>query len=243
MVCGAAHSITFTKETHLSQENPGECGRGRWGSGFTQGAPGEVPISQGLASPRATVTSGLRLGVPGPRADLGPWPTCCRMGSSRDPQCLPQPRFPQRLRCVLASGTAGHMRAAVLSGRCCEPPAAPGANTHPPSTAALKSSPSKKGRSGALLAVKPLGPTAAFSASQIPSEREEAQYDLRGARSYPTLEDEGEGQRAGVCLWGPRYQQQPSGQGAGLILSANHSVATSGICRAGPAPGKSLRES
>uniref|UniRef100_A0A2K6PHN5 Phosphatidylinositol-4-phosphate 5-kinase type 1 gamma n=1 Tax=Rhinopithecus roxellana TaxID=61622 RepID=A0A2K6PHN5_RHIRO len=55
----------------------------------------------------------------------------------------------------------------------------------------LKSSPSKKGRSGALLAVKPLGPTAAFSASQIPSEREEAQYDLRGARSYPTLEDEG----------------------------------------------------
>ncbi|KAG8519114.1 Phosphatidylinositol 4-phosphate 5-kinase type-1 gamma, partial [Galemys pyrenaicus] len=52
------------------------------------------------------------------------------------------------------------------------------------------SSPSKKGRS-ALLAVKPLGPTAAFSASQIPSEREDAQYDLRGARSYPTLEDEG----------------------------------------------------
>ncbi|XP_045347427.1 phosphatidylinositol 4-phosphate 5-kinase type-1 gamma isoform X2 [Leopardus geoffroyi] len=54
----------------------------------------------------------------------------------------------------------------------------------------LKSSPSKKGR-GASLAVKPLGPTAAFSASQIPSEREDAQYDLRGARSYPTLEDEG----------------------------------------------------
>lgn len=54
----------------------------------------------------------------------------------------------------------------------------------------LKSSPSKKGR-GALLAVKPLGPTAAFSASQIPSEQEEAPYDLRGARSYPTLEDEG----------------------------------------------------
>lgn len=61
----------------------------------------------------------------------------------------------------------------------------------PSSPAALKSSPSKKGR-GALLAVKPLGPTAAFSASQIPSEREEAQYDLRGARSYPTLEDEGD---------------------------------------------------
>ncbi|XP_039766383.1 phosphatidylinositol 4-phosphate 5-kinase type-1 gamma isoform X2 [Ornithorhynchus anatinus] len=54
----------------------------------------------------------------------------------------------------------------------------------------LKSSPSKRGRS-ALLAVKPSGPTAAFSASQIPTEREEAQYDLRAARSYPTLEDEG----------------------------------------------------
>lgn len=51
-----------------------------------------------------------------------------------------------------------------------------------------------------MLAVKPLGPTAAFSASQIPSEREDAQYDLRGARSYPTLEDEGEqlaGRRGG----------------------------------------------
>lgn len=43
-----------------------------------------------------------------------------------------------------------------------------------------------------MLAVKPLGPTAAFSASQIPSEREDTQYDLRGARSYPTLEDEGD---------------------------------------------------
>ncbi|XP_030395993.1 phosphatidylinositol 4-phosphate 5-kinase type-1 gamma isoform X8 [Gopherus evgoodei] len=54
----------------------------------------------------------------------------------------------------------------------------------------LKSSPSKKGRS-ALLAVKMPGPTAAFSASQIPSARDEAQYDLRAARSYPTLDDEG----------------------------------------------------
>ncbi|XP_077697924.1 phosphatidylinositol 4-phosphate 5-kinase type-1 gamma [Eretmochelys imbricata] len=53
----------------------------------------------------------------------------------------------------------------------------------------LKSSPSKKGRS-ALLAVKMPGPTAAFSASQIPSEKDEAQYDLRAARSYPTLDDE-----------------------------------------------------
>ncbi|XP_052658548.1 phosphatidylinositol 4-phosphate 5-kinase type-1 gamma isoform X5 [Harpia harpyja] len=54
----------------------------------------------------------------------------------------------------------------------------------------LKSSPSKKGRS-ALLAVKMAGPTAAFSASQLPSEKDETQYDLRAARSYPTLDDEG----------------------------------------------------
>ncbi|XP_021234277.1 phosphatidylinositol 4-phosphate 5-kinase type-1 gamma [Numida meleagris] len=53
----------------------------------------------------------------------------------------------------------------------------------------LKSSPSKKGRS-ALLAVKTPGPTAAFSASQLPSEKDETQYDLRTARSYPTLDDE-----------------------------------------------------
>lgn len=75
--------------------------------------------------------------------------------------------------------------------RCCCPK-----HTNCPPSTALKSSPSKKGRS-ALLAVKPLGPTAAFSASQIPSEREDTQYDLRGARSYPTLEDEGD-QAAGV---------------------------------------------
>ncbi|XP_019346766.1 phosphatidylinositol 4-phosphate 5-kinase type-1 gamma isoform X4 [Alligator mississippiensis] len=54
----------------------------------------------------------------------------------------------------------------------------------------LKSSPSKKGRS-ALLAVRTPGPTAAFSASQLPSEKDDAQYDLRAARSYPTLDDEG----------------------------------------------------
>ncbi|NXF74109.1 PI51C kinase, partial [Sclerurus mexicanus] len=53
----------------------------------------------------------------------------------------------------------------------------------------LKSSPSKKGRS-ALLAVKAVGPTAAFSASQLPSEKDDTQYDLRAARSYPTLDDE-----------------------------------------------------
>ncbi|KAL7992976.1 hypothetical protein Chor_017232 [Crotalus horridus] len=58
-------------------------------------------------------------------------------------------------------------------------------------SSSLKASPSKKGRN-ALLAVKPSGPMAAFSASQIPSEKDEVQYDLRGARSYPTLDDEAE---------------------------------------------------
>ncbi|XP_063016871.1 phosphatidylinositol 4-phosphate 5-kinase type-1 gamma isoform X3 [Melospiza melodia melodia] len=53
----------------------------------------------------------------------------------------------------------------------------------------LKSSPSKKGRS-ALLAVKTAGPTAAFSASQLASDKDDTQYDLRAARSYPTLDDE-----------------------------------------------------
>ncbi|KAM4708100.1 phosphatidylinositol 4-phosphate 5-kinase type-1 gamma isoform 2-T2 [Discoglossus pictus] len=56
-------------------------------------------------------------------------------------------------------------------------------------TSSLKSSPSKKGRT-ALLASRPIGPSAAFSAGQIPTEEEEGKYDLRGARSYPTLEDE-----------------------------------------------------
>ncbi|XP_056678374.1 phosphatidylinositol 4-phosphate 5-kinase type-1 gamma isoform X5 [Monodelphis domestica] len=57
-------------------------------------------------------------------------------------------------------------------------------------SSSLKSSPSKKART-TLLTTKTFGPSAAFSASQLPNEREETQYDLRGARSYPTLEDEG----------------------------------------------------
>ncbi|XP_053559099.1 phosphatidylinositol 4-phosphate 5-kinase type-1 gamma isoform X1 [Bombina bombina] len=57
-------------------------------------------------------------------------------------------------------------------------------------TSSLKLSPSKKGRS-VLLAPRPIGPTAAFSAGQIPTEKDEGRYDLRCARSYPTLEDEG----------------------------------------------------
>ncbi|XP_037326153.2 phosphatidylinositol 4-phosphate 5-kinase type-1 gamma isoform X2 [Pungitius pungitius] len=57
-------------------------------------------------------------------------------------------------------------------------------------SSSLKSSPSKKGRVS-LSVPKCSGPGAAWSASQLPSERDENIYDLRGARSFPTLEDEG----------------------------------------------------
>ncbi|XP_061743805.1 phosphatidylinositol 4-phosphate 5-kinase type-1 gamma isoform X1 [Nerophis ophidion] len=57
-------------------------------------------------------------------------------------------------------------------------------------TSSLKSSPSKKGRVS-LTVPKCGGPGAAWSVSQLPSERDENIYDLRGARSFPTLEDEG----------------------------------------------------
>ncbi|KAI9547758.1 Phosphatidylinositol 4-phosphate 5-kinase type-1 gamma [Dissostichus eleginoides] len=57
-------------------------------------------------------------------------------------------------------------------------------------SSSLKSSPSKKGRVS-LSVPKCIGPGAAWSASQLPSERDENIYDLRGARSFPTLEDEG----------------------------------------------------
>ncbi|XP_071343530.1 phosphatidylinositol 4-phosphate 5-kinase type-1 gamma isoform X1 [Trachinotus anak] len=57
-------------------------------------------------------------------------------------------------------------------------------------SSSLKSSPSKKGRAS-LMVPKCAGPGAAWSASQLPCERDENIYDLRGARSFPTLEDEG----------------------------------------------------
>ncbi|CAG5864674.1 unnamed protein product [Menidia menidia] len=58
-------------------------------------------------------------------------------------------------------------------------------------SSSLKSSPSKKGRVS-LSVPKCAGPGAAWSASQLASERDENIYDLRGARSFPTLEDEAE---------------------------------------------------
>ncbi|KAM3876130.1 phosphatidylinositol 4-phosphate 5-kinase type-1 gamma [Diretmus argenteus] len=57
-------------------------------------------------------------------------------------------------------------------------------------SSSLKSSPSKKGRVSLTVSKYP-GPGPAWSASQLPSERDENIYDLRGARSFPTLEDEG----------------------------------------------------
>ncbi|XP_028831888.1 phosphatidylinositol 4-phosphate 5-kinase type-1 gamma-like isoform X3 [Denticeps clupeoides] len=57
-------------------------------------------------------------------------------------------------------------------------------------SSSLKSSPSKKGR-GVLAVPKYSGPGPAWSAGQLPSERDENIYDLRGARSFPVLEDEG----------------------------------------------------
>ncbi|XP_062380261.1 phosphatidylinositol 4-phosphate 5-kinase type-1 gamma-like isoform X2 [Sardina pilchardus] len=58
-------------------------------------------------------------------------------------------------------------------------------------SSSLKSSPSKRGHRGSLGVPKYTGPGAAWSASQLPSERDENIYDLRGARSFPALEDEG----------------------------------------------------
>uniref|UniRef100_A0AAV2KX88 PIPK domain-containing protein n=2 Tax=Knipowitschia caucasica TaxID=637954 RepID=A0AAV2KX88_KNICA len=60
-------------------------------------------------------------------------------------------------------------------------------------SSSLKSSPSKKGRVSLTVPSNKclIGPGAAWSASQLPSERDENIYDLRGARSFPTLEDEG----------------------------------------------------
>ncbi|TWW57709.1 Phosphatidylinositol 4-phosphate 5-kinase type-1 gamma [Takifugu flavidus] len=56
-------------------------------------------------------------------------------------------------------------------------------------SSSLKSSPSKKGRAS-LSVPKCAGPGAAWSASQLHSDRDENIYDLRGVRSFPTLEDE-----------------------------------------------------
>ncbi|XP_051930730.1 phosphatidylinositol 4-phosphate 5-kinase type-1 gamma isoform X2 [Hippocampus zosterae] len=70
-------------------------------------------------------------------------------------------------------------------------------------SSSLKSSPSKKGRVS-LTVPKCGGPGAAWSASLLPSERDENIYDLRGARSFPTLEDEG---RADLPCTPPSFEE------------------------------------
>eukprot|EP00064_Thunnus_orientalis_P010719 superscaffoldBa00001481_g10746 len=70
-------------------------------------------------------------------------------------------------------------------------------------SSSLKSSPSKKGRVS-LTVPKCAGPGAAWSASQLLSERDENIYDLRGARSFPTLEDEG---RADLPCTPPSFEE------------------------------------
>ncbi|XP_077390557.1 phosphatidylinositol 4-phosphate 5-kinase type-1 gamma isoform X1 [Festucalex cinctus] len=70
-------------------------------------------------------------------------------------------------------------------------------------SSSLKSSPSKKGRVS-LTVPKCGGPGAAWSASQLPCERDENIYDLRGARSFPTLEDEG---RADLPCTPPSFEE------------------------------------
>ncbi|KAL4608049.1 phosphatidylinositol 4-phosphate 5-kinase type-1 gamma-like isoform X2 [Arapaima gigas] len=54
----------------------------------------------------------------------------------------------------------------------------------------LKSSPSKKGR-GVLGVARYPAPGAGLSASRLPSEEDDDTCDLEGARSFPTLEDDG----------------------------------------------------
>uniref|UniRef100_A0A8C1JQC0 Phosphatidylinositol-4-phosphate 5-kinase, type I, gamma b n=3 Tax=Cyprinus carpio TaxID=7962 RepID=A0A8C1JQC0_CYPCA len=57
-------------------------------------------------------------------------------------------------------------------------------------SSSLKASPAKKGRV-ALTMPKFGGPGAAWSSSHLTSERDENIYDLRGARSFPVLENDG----------------------------------------------------
>ncbi|XP_062843690.1 phosphatidylinositol-4-phosphate 5-kinase, type I, gamma b isoform X2 [Trichomycterus rosablanca] len=57
-------------------------------------------------------------------------------------------------------------------------------------SSSLKSSPSKRGR-GALTVPRNSGPGAAWSAGQLPSDGDHNIYDLRGAHSFPVLENDG----------------------------------------------------
>uniref|UniRef100_A0A8C1Q010 Phosphatidylinositol-4-phosphate 5-kinase, type I, gamma a n=1 Tax=Cyprinus carpio TaxID=7962 RepID=A0A8C1Q010_CYPCA len=84
----------------------------------------------------------------------------------------------------------------------------------------LKSSPSKRGRGG-LAAAKYSGPGAAWSASQLPFVRDENIYDLRGTRSFPTLEDDG---RADVLPCTPPSFEEATTASIATSLSSTTSL-------------------
>ncbi|XP_067252201.1 phosphatidylinositol 4-phosphate 5-kinase type-1 gamma isoform X1 [Chanodichthys erythropterus] len=87
-------------------------------------------------------------------------------------------------------------------------------------TSSLKSSPSKRGRGG-LAAAKYGGPGAAWSASQLPFVRDENIYDLRGARSFPTLDDDG---RADVLPCTPPSFEEATTASIATTLSSTTSL-------------------
>ncbi|XP_056303521.1 phosphatidylinositol 4-phosphate 5-kinase type-1 gamma-like [Danio aesculapii] len=87
-------------------------------------------------------------------------------------------------------------------------------------TSSLKSSPSKRGRGG-LAVGKYCGPGAAWSASQLPFMRDENIYDLRGARSFPTLEDDG---RADVLPCTPPSFEEATTASIATTLSSTTSL-------------------
>ncbi|TRZ02816.1 hypothetical protein DNTS_026426 [Danionella cerebrum] len=87
-------------------------------------------------------------------------------------------------------------------------------------TSSLKSSPSKRGRGG-LVGGKYSGPGAAWSASQLPFVRDQNIYDLRGARSFPTLEDEG---RTEVLPCTPPSFEEATTASIATSLSSNTSL-------------------
>uniref|UniRef100_A0A672K665 Phosphatidylinositol 4-phosphate 5-kinase type-1 gamma-like n=1 Tax=Sinocyclocheilus grahami TaxID=75366 RepID=A0A672K665_SINGR len=85
----------------------------------------------------------------------------------------------------------------------------------------LKASPAKKGR--AVLTVPKLsGPGAAWSACQLPSERDENIYDLRGARSFPVLENHGD--HPTLCSCTPPSFEEATTASVSTTLSSNTSI-------------------
>ncbi|XP_065101934.1 phosphatidylinositol 4-phosphate 5-kinase type-1 gamma isoform X1 [Paramisgurnus dabryanus] len=87
-------------------------------------------------------------------------------------------------------------------------------------SSSLKSSPSKRGRGG-LIGTKCSGPGASWSASQLPFVKDENIYDLRGARSFPTLDDDG---RADVLPCTPPSFEEAATASIATTLSSTTSL-------------------